>query len=165
MEGSPKVENSQPIKFVADAMLGGLTRWLRILGYDTLYDDRFTETELVQKAKEEGRIILTRRKRLAQEMASPGCVYIEHDHPRDQLRQVVKLYDLDPHKYLFSLCTLCNQKVVAVEKSEIEDKVPPQVFEIQENFFQCPQCGKIYWEGSHLQGVKKRLSQVFKEEE
>jgi uncharacterized protein len=132
-------------KFDVAGMLGGLVKWLRILGFDA----RFPVSEPTT-----GRIFVTAREipgRLAD-------IVIRNQDVMRQLRQVFAETGrrVDP-KLLFSRCLECNVLVVPVEKAEIEGAVPPAVFQTAREFRKCPGCGKIFWEGSHVKRVLRRL--------
>ncbi|MBI5167328.1 MAG: Mut7-C RNAse domain-containing protein [candidate division NC10 bacterium] len=147
-------------KFIADTMLGRLAKWLRILGYDTIYFSGTDDGLLLQMAREGGRILLTRDTRLLQHKGLGRYLFIQSDHLKEQLRQVVAELKLDPEEGLGSRCPRCNAELGEIEKGEVEGRVPEFVFKQQEDFFHCHGCGRIYWPGSHLQKMMERVREI-----
>jgi uncharacterized protein len=154
------VEAEQP-RFITDAMLGRLARWLRTLGYDTAYDDAIPDGELVRRAFKDGRHILTRDRRLFDEWRIEGGRVIEAERPLEQLSEVVAAFDLPRPTRLFTRCRVCNALVQRVERSAVAGRVPPRVWERESEFAECPSCGRVYWEGSHAQRMRSVLQSVF----
>lgn len=145
------------MRFLCDAMLGRLARWLRLLGYDTAYSEA-GDHELARQARAEDRILLTRDTRLVKRRGIRALL-IKSQAPDDQLRQVVKEFGLTPSR-VFSRCTACNTPLRPIPKSAVRDLVPPYVFQHHTSFQECPGCGKIYWRGSHWQRVRDRLGKL-----
>lgn len=144
--------------FAVDAMLGGLARWLRILGYDALYDPGMEDGALVRRAAEEGRWLLTRDARLPREWTVEGCVLVDADEPLDQLREVVERLGLRPsEERAFTRCTRCNAVLEAVAPEKVRGDVPERVHARHEAFRRCPECGRVYWEGSHVRRMRNRI--------
>ncbi len=145
------------MKFVADCMLGRLAKWLRLLGYDTVYL-RSAADNVVLTVAGEGRILLTRDTTLVGKIDSDHFVFVENDDPTIQLQQVIHVLSLklDPGGF-FSRCALCNGNVEPVEKMSIYGKVPDYVWGTHDRFSQCSQCDKIYWSGSHLERFRLQL--------
>jgi len=141
------------MKFVVDAMLGRLAKWLRILGYDTSYLRAADSRPLLRVAREEGRVILTRNHHLPKETQALRILLIESDHWREQLAEVLKAFRLRPGRNRFRRCLLCNQRLIPLKKGLVEGKVPDFVFVHGESFFRCPCCGRIFWPGSHLSSM------------
>jgi uncharacterized protein len=148
------------MKFVADAMLGRLAKWLRILGYDTTNLPASDAGSLLKVAREEKRVILTRNHRLPPESRNFRILLIESDHWREQLAQVLKAFRLRPGQGRFRRCILCNQRLAPLEKEKAEGKVPDFVFVQNASFFRCPRCGRIFWQGSHPSSMTKILSEL-----
>lgn len=146
------------MKFIADSMLGRLARWLRIMGYDTSYSSFISDRELIKKGREEKRIILTRDTNLIKCKLVKDYLFIKSDNLEEQIRQVVGAQYTVPLP--FSRCLLCNQEIREIKKEKIKKKVPPYVYKTQDGFAWCPQCGKIYWEGTHVEKAKKRLAKI-----
>lgn len=145
-------------RFFADVMLGSLARWLRILGYDTAYNNRIDDEELIHACLAEDRIALTRDRRLAQRRVLKDCVLIESDSLRKQLRQVMIQYHLSVNPGLvFTRCLDCNRTLGEVSRSAVSRKVPPFVHATQKKFSSCPHCGKIFWGGTHKTRMLERL--------
>jgi uncharacterized protein len=157
----PGVTSGRP-RFIADAMLGRLARWLRTLGYDTAYDDAITDEELVRRALDEGRHILTRDRRLFVEWHVSGLL-IRADEPLDQLREVASALALTPPARLFTRCGVCNAVLKAVAREEVADRVPARVLARERSFVECPGCGRVYWEGSHTERMRRLLESAFSE--
>lgn len=148
------------MKFIADVMLGRLARWLRILGYDTLYDSSYSDDDLFFKAHQEKRILLTRDSDLAGRMNPQYCCFITEPVVSEQIKQVVTQYRLNTTDYIFSRCTVCNELVQPIDKSSVEGRVPDFVYNSIDQFYHCESCDKIYWAGSHIKLVKEVLSKL-----
>ena len=149
-------------RLIADDQLGKLARWLRILGVDTLYFREIDDEELIRKAAEEKRILLTRDTRIAADPGDAHCIFIESDNWIEQLRQLVAQLKLKlSPENLFSRCLLCNSPLCSIPKAEVKERVPPFVFKTQEEFVHCRSCDKIYWQGTHVSHVLDVLAPVF----
>lgn len=149
-------------RFFADAMLGGLARWLRILGYDTRYEERVDDERLVRTALEEGRRILTRDRRLPEEWRVEGVTLVEAEEPTAQLREVVARLDLRPRRSAaFRRCPVCNAELEPAEPDEVSERVPDRVLQERDRFRRCPGCGKVYWRGGHVRRILARLADLF----
>ncbi|MFQ5610608.1 MAG: Mut7-C RNAse domain-containing protein [Anaerolineae bacterium] len=146
------------LTFIADAMLGSLARWLRLLGYDTLYNPQASDAELVRQARAEGRILLTRDRPLAARRGVKTLL-IESQVLDEQLRQVIAACRLrpDPDR---RRCAVCNGSLIQAAPSEVEGRVPPYVLKTQTHFRECAACGRIYWPGTHWAGMQARLAQL-----
>ena len=147
------------MKFICDDNLGKLARWLRILGYDTLFSLDIEDTELVSTALKENRLIISRDNELRRfKSAQKKLLLLSSTQPLEQLKQVLKKVNLTPEeKNLFTRCLLCNQPLVPIPKSEVEKKVPTFVFKTQENFVYCSSCSKLYWAGTHVKNLKWKM--------
>lgn len=143
-------------RFAADIMLGRLATWLRLLGLDTAYGSHLSGTALVRLARREQRIILTRDRRLARQRGLP-LLFIDSDHFRDQVRQVVFAFGIDPLDGVFTLCVRCNARLQAIPHAEAAPRVPPYVAGTTQDFRQCPRCHRIYWPGTHHDKVRAEL--------
>jgi hypothetical protein len=148
------------MRFVADVMLGRLAKWLRILGYDVSDLRTPNPDSLIKQAREEGRVILTRNRRLTQEGQPVKVLLIESDHWRAQIAQVLKAFSLRPGQGRFRRCLLCNRRLVALGKEQVEGKVPDFVLLNYPSYLRCPGCGRIYWQGSHLSGMAQIVSEL-----
>lgn len=144
------------MKFLADDMLGTLARWLRILGYNTSYP-RAKDDEMIEIAEKEGRVILTRDKKVAKRYKN--SLYIESDKLDEQLEQVMCTFKLGI-KNSMTLCSICNVELEDVEKEEVKEKVPLRIYEFHEQFWHCPECGRYYWQGSHWERIMERVMRL-----
>ena len=137
-------------QFIADAMLGRLARWLRALGYDTLYYPDIPDNDLVRIAREQNRFILTRDTRLVKIKAlKDSCVLISANDSFQQLIELIEKLQLKQF-YLFSRCVACNGELSEIsDKSAVKDAVPEFVLLNNTMFAKCRSCGRIFWEGSH----------------
>ena len=151
-----KRRKSKELKFVCDRMLGTLARYLRILGYDTLYPEEARDAELLFLAYTQERILLTRDTRMGTRI-SPNIFVLKSVIPEEQLKKVVKKFKLKTEDTLFTRCLECNTPLVEVEKKEVKGKIPPYVFKHHNKFAKCPECKKYYWTGTHMKKMKKRV--------
>jgi hypothetical protein len=141
-------------RFIADCMLGKLARWLRTLGYDAAYDSRITDESLIERARGEGRVLLTRDTRLLKRRALPPHLRIESEEPAAQLRQVMEAFalEIDPAS-LLSRCLPCNAVTEEIDRETARGAVPAYVFETQVRFKRCPSCGRVFWRATHVAGI------------
>ncbi len=146
------------MKFLADHMLGSLAKWLRFFGFDTLYPKVLPDKELIALTKKEERILLTRDKDLAN-VKGIEALYIKSTDLEEQLIEVIARYNLKITNE-FSRCSLCNSILIKVEKDQVKGKVPEKVFNWQDEYWECPECKKYYWQGTHFKGIKEKLEKL-----
>ncbi len=151
------------MKFLSDSMLGRLTRWLRLSGYDVFYASELDDKEILAKAKAEGRIICTRDKRLAEkaEQSEVPVVYLESNELLAQLRQLRRELDIVVRdEPVEARCPMCNSEVTRVARDEVADKVPSNVLSEVNDFWACGGCGKVYWRGGHWKRIKDMVERL-----
>jgi uncharacterized protein with PIN domain len=147
------------LKFICDDNLGKLAKWLRALGYDTLFKLTIEDGELVSLALKENRIILSRDTKLSRFKIKDRYLLIQSENPWEQLKQVMDHFKLKIEEdLLFTRCLVCNQSLQKVEKEKIKQRLYPYIYQTQENFVYCSVCDKIYWAGTHVERMTKRLS-------
>jgi uncharacterized protein with PIN domain len=151
---------SEPPRFAADAMLGRLARWLRVLGYDTSYDMTLADPVLVEQANAQQRVLLTRDRLLLRELRPDRALEIRHDEPLQQLHATVTALGLAPPGALFTRCLLCNTPLRVLAPQEALPLLPAGVRELPGPVRQCPSCQRLYWEGSHVRRMRAALERV-----
>ena len=144
------------MQFVADKMVGRLARWLRIIGQDVTYGPDLCGAGLIRAARRDDRLILTRDRRIGRKNP-PAYLLIRSDHFREQLRQVIEEFSLDPLKEAFTRCVECNTLLEDVDKETVFEKVPPFVYLTQDRFAACPSCNRVYWHGTHADKMLERI--------
>lgn len=142
-------------RFVLDVHLGKLARLLRMLGIDTLYRNDIQDHEMVEQARSEKRIILTRDRGLLKMKAVTHGYWIRSTQPDEQVREVLRWFDLWGQLEPFSRCVVCNGLVNSISKEQIADQLEPKTRQYHHEFHMCMDCGKIYWKGSHYQSMKE----------
>jgi uncharacterized protein with PIN domain len=147
-------------RFVADKTLGRLARWLRILGCDVLYGTNFSGAGLLSAARQEGRIVLTRDRRMTRRHDMPPFLVIHDDRFREQLRQVIETYAIDPSASLFRRCVECNAELEETPRDAVKDEVPEYVYATQEVFRRCPRCRHVFWDATHVERVRHELERM-----
>jgi len=151
------------VKFLADGMLGKLTRWLRMIGHDVAYSVQFSDNELLDLAKKEERTLLTKDFELYKRAIGRGldAFYVEGKSEPDQLAEVAKRYGLqltiDMNK---SHCPLCNSPLKTASKDELRNKIEKNTYKFYDKFWKCSNCAQIYWQGAHWKQITKTLTQA-----
>jgi uncharacterized protein with PIN domain len=151
------------VKFFADGMLGKLTRWLRMLGQDVIYSVEFNDSELLELAKKEERILLTKDFELYKRAVTKGleAYYVEGNTEWERLAEVAKRYTLqltiDMDK---SHCPVCNTKLHPTQKEQLKEDLEKNTFTYYDKFWKCPNCGQIYWQGAHWKQINNTLNQA-----
>jgi uncharacterized protein with PIN domain len=148
------------VRFVLDNHLGRLAVYLRLFGFDTLYNNDYQDEELAQVASEQQRILLTRDRRLLMRNSIPyGCL-VRSKTPRQQLLQVVRRYHLGGQIQPFKRCLRCNGLLQPVDKAEVLQRLKPLTRLYYDDFRMCQDCQQVYWPGSHYQRMQKLVEQV-----
>ncbi len=144
--------------------MGKLAKLLRLLGFDTTFFTGEDDSQMVNIAFREKRIVLTRDTHiLERRIVTSGRVkalLIKTDNAEEQLKQVVRELNLQNELKPFTLCLECNCPLVVREKEEVRDRVPPYVFQTQKEYMECPQCHSIYWKGTHWSAMTERLERL-----
>lgn len=155
--GAYRYDGSRPLIFLADAHLGGLARFLRMLGFDTLHNQTWPDAEIRRIAHDESRIVLTRDRGLlmCREIAR-GC-YVRAIRVEAQLAEVVSRYRLSHEARPFTLCLRCNVPLEDLPKEKATGRVPERVLQLHEHFTHCSACGRIYWPGTHYERMKNSV--------
>ncbi len=153
-------EGSSELRFIADEMLGKLAKWLRTIGYDTVYYTGGGDSALVQRALAEDRVILTKDSHLVRRKLARKALFIMSDDPREQFKQVVEDLGLDVQNKLFTRCLICNQELISVDKEEVQNRVPRYTYQTQEKFYECPGCEKVYWSGTHKDNMLQVIGDI-----
>lgn len=149
------------MRFLLDGMLGKLVRWLRMLGQDVTYPVEFDDAELLELAKKENRVLLTKDFELYKRAIGRGldAYYIEGKTESDRLAEVAKRYSLqltiDMGK---SHCPACNTKLKPTLKEQVQGELEKNTFLYYDKFWKCPNCGQIYWQGAHWAQINKTLN-------
>jgi len=144
-------------------MLGRLTRWLRLSGYDVFYSKELGDRHILELALMEGRILLTRDKNLREGAEAQGIdsVLVISNDLVSQLRQLTEGKGVDVKTTPdIARCPLCNSALKAAKKTEVEGKVPESVLRDVEDFWTCSSCGKIYWHGGHWDKIKEIAEKI-----
>lgn len=147
-----------PPRFVLDTHLGTLARYLRLLGFDTLYRNDYDDARLAAISAQENRILLTRDRGLLKRRIIARAYFVRSDSPRRQLKEVAHRFALAGSARPFRRCSRCNGLLHEVDKAAIAEQLAPKTRRYYERFLQCQRCGQIYWAGSHFKQLCHLLS-------
>ena len=142
------------MKFIADVMLGRLAKWMRLLGFDVLYDRAISDNEIIRISLEQARVILTRDTGLVARPLASNHVFINNDNVRQQLQQVLTTFHITSMPGPLTRCSVCNTLLLPVAKQDVRDLVPLYVYEKNNTFLRCESCRKIYWQGTHVKKME-----------
>jgi len=149
------------MKFIADNMLGKLAKYLRMMGYDTVFPPPVSERDLINLSEDENRVILTRNSMFIRDFKPENYLFIKSQHFSEQLIQVIKKFSLEINTdKFFTLCLICNEHLFRLSKEEVKEKVPENVYLNFKEFRQCPSCSRIYWHGGHTRRMEKKLREI-----
>jgi uncharacterized protein with PIN domain len=150
----------EPPRFLLDCHLGRLTSRLRMLGFDCLYRNDYTDAEIAASLESDERILLTRDRRLLMRKSVVYGYCLRSLNSRVQLFEVVRRFDLAGRVTPFRRCLRCNHPLESVEKSVILGRLEPLTRKYFDEFHACPVCGQIYWKGSHYEQMTKLLEEI-----
>ena len=146
-----------PPAFAADRMVARLARWLRLLGADVICDPALGGAALLRVAREQGRIMLTRDKRLK---TAPQVLLVESNYLGEQLRQVLARFPFDTRRYAFTRCSRCNQPLRLIPRELVSRRVPPFVYASADRFAECDGCGRLYWDATHTERARRAIESL-----
>lgn len=154
-------QKPMPPRFIVDLNVGRLAKRLRMMGYDAVFINGLDDDELVRIALREGRILLTKdqgitRRRIVSSGKVRALLITDGDVHR-QLRQVIRAFDLESGSRPFTRCMECNESLLSRTKPEVRDLVPPYVYATQDQYMQCPRCGRVYWRGTHWERMNHEI--------
>ncbi|MCX8204340.1 MAG: DUF5615 family PIN-like protein [Candidatus Nezhaarchaeota archaeon] len=150
-------------RLLVDSMCGRLTRWLRMLGIDTAYLREGGDEELLSRAKDEGRVLVTRDEELYERAVREGVstILIKSHYLVEQLAYVVSRLGYEPRVVPdYSRCPSCNSPLRRALGEEVSGLVPEGSLKAHREFWRCTGCAKVYWKGRHFTNIEKVLSQV-----
>jgi hypothetical protein len=147
-------------KFVLDVHLGKLTRYLRMMGFDSIYKNNYEDEEIIKISLDEIRTILTRDREILKRNDVTHGYWVRNDEPEEQLKEIIVRFNLRNQISEFTRCLECNTLLNKVEKEKILDRLPPKVREWQNEFFMCPHCSRIYWKGSHYEKMNELITKL-----
>ncbi len=153
------------MKFITDGMLGKLTRWLRMLGQDVKYSRSLNDEQLIKAAKTENRILLTRDLKLYLQARKRGlnATLVKGATEAEKLASLAKVFDIKLEiDVRVSRCPKCNTTIKPISKDEIIDRIPEATSTHYDEFWECPGCGQIYWQGSHWRRIETTLDKARK---
>lgn len=150
------------MKFVVDCMLGKLAKWLRVLGFDSVYLNKAEDGYLLLLARREKRILLTKDHELLRGARNLPCLFIESDNWQEQVVQVLEAFRLRERAKPHSRCLACNIELKRIPKRLARNLVTPFVFERASAFSVCPSCGRVFWPGTHFEDMDLKIGRIFR---
>ncbi|MCL4341503.1 MAG: Mut7-C RNAse domain-containing protein [Candidatus Thermoplasmatota archaeon] len=152
-EGSPV--------FCADGMLGKLARWLRFMGFDTVYaGSESTDKQIISYVRDRGMILLTSDRLMASMYRD--SVLIRSNVLSEQIREVISRFMPDPGKFM-SRCSVCNSLLHEIKQEKVDLRVPDSVKENHLAVMECPGCGRLYWHGTHYPSILMKLNSILRD--
>jgi hypothetical protein len=148
------------LKFVVDGMLGKLARWLKMMGHDVEYSNSMDDSQLLAIAKKEHRILLTRDFQLYQHAVAQEAeaFYVQGQTEEERLAELATRFGISLEiDMATSRCPKCNTAVKHIPKEKVASRVEKNTFEHYTEFWQCPNCGQVYWQGAHWTKIRETL--------
>jgi len=147
-------------EFILDVHLGKLTGYLRMLGFDCLYRNNLEDNEIIRLASEQQRIILTRDKGILRNKKVTHGYYLRSDDPREQVKEIIRRFDLKYQIKPFSRCMNCNGLQERVSKEEVSSMLQENTRKYYHEFYRCISCGNVYWKGGHYQKMTRWVQEL-----
>jgi uncharacterized protein len=147
-------------KFILDVHLGTLAKYMRMLGFDTLYRNNYEDEEVVKISLKEKRAILTRDSGILKRSGVTHGYWIRSSQTSEQIIEVIKRFDLKEQIKELSRCLLCNSLLKKIPKEKVIDRLPRKVKEFQNEFYYCKACEKIFWKGSHYNRMRGIIEEL-----
>ena len=150
--------------FLVDSMLGNVARKLQLLGYDTEYYSDIKDLKLLEQAKNQQRIIISKDHDLIARAKKQNTqsIYVTKEDEIEQFLEILEHVSLELNEITgdTARCTKCNSTTTQIDKSKVADKIPEKVLEFNEKFWKCDNCNQIYWEGTHIKKLQEFLQKI-----
>lgn len=146
------------IRFILDVHLGKLAHYLRMLGYDSAYQNDLEDERLAELSEKENRVLLTRDRQLLMRKQVEAGYWVRSLDPKEQLSEIRQVFGLGATSDQFKRCMECNGRLVPVEKEAILDRLEPLTRKFYHEFWVCPDCERVYWAGSHLERMSRLVN-------
>jgi uncharacterized protein with PIN domain len=153
-------EPLRDLKFIVDVHLGKLAKYLRLCNFDTYYREDCNDQEIITLAVSDKRIILTRNKDLLKNKMVTHGYWIRSQHIDEQLKEVFLRFDLKSQIRLFTRCMECNGMLTDIPKEVVFSRLLPKTRKYYQKFKKCPDCNRIYWDGSHCERMKELIDEI-----
>lgn len=147
-------------KFVLDVHLGKLARYMRMLGFDSIYKNNYEDDELVSVSLNDNRTILTRDREILKRNEVDHGYWVRNENAERQLKEIVERFQLRNQIKEFTRCIECNSILEETDKQKVIDRIPQKVNEWYNRFFICQGCKRIYWEGSHYEKMTALIKKL-----
>jgi uncharacterized protein with PIN domain len=141
-------------------MLGKLAKWLKILGFDALFFSKIEDDDLLALARKEGRILLTRDTGLIEKAKDVEALFLESEEWQEQVQQVMEDFNLREKVTPHTRCIDCNVPLKNLPKKNAKNLVSAFVFEKADSFALCPNCGRIFWRGTHFEDMETKIREI-----
>ena len=149
--------------FVADCMLGRLAKWLRILGFDVLYSPKAEDRDLLEISRREGRVLLTRDTGLIEKTKKlKNRFFVASDDWQEQIVSVLDAFALWDLVRPNSRCIECNRELKPLPRERARNLVTPYVLEHAASFALCPECGRVFWQGTHYGDMERKIEMILR---
>jgi len=155
-----RIENVA-LKFILDVHLGKLARWLRLLGFDVFYENHYSDKDIIKIIQKEQRIVLTRDIGLLKIKTVVTGYWLRSQDPKKQLAEIMERFQLKSHVKPFTRCPLCNGLLQRVKKKQVAYLLPPISGLFFDEIYQCEDCQKLYWKGSHYERMLQQWQGIF----
>ncbi|MDH3855784.1 MAG: Mut7-C RNAse domain-containing protein [Nitrosopumilus sp.] len=150
--------------FLVDGMLGNIVKKLRLFGLDSEYFSDIDDSKLIEKAKNENRIIISRDRHLIDRAKKNEVlsIYVEKENEIEQFLEILETthLQLDVISGDAARCTKCNSTTSQISKLKIGNKIPQRVLEFNDKFWKCDKCEQIYWEGTHIKNLQEFVHKI-----
>lgn len=150
------------MNFIVDCMLGKLAKWLKILGFDSLYFSKIEDSDLLTLARKEGRVLLSRDNELIAKSRDIQTLFIKSENWNIQVEQVLDDFNLWKDINPYSRCIECNVRLKDLPKSRARNLVTPFVLEQTDSFSICSGCGRVFWKGTHQQDMEFKIEEILR---
>ena len=147
-------------RFLCDGHLGKLARLLRVMGFDTAWDDAWSEPGMARRGLNEDRTILTRSRSLLKRAELDNAMLLRSDAPDAQAVEVVRRFVLADRVRLFGRCSRCNGSLREVAKAQVAGRIPPRTAKWLDTYYLCRDCDQLFWEGTHVFALRDRVARI-----
>ena len=146
--------------FLCDGHLGKLALLLRVMGFDTAWDNSWSEPGMARRGINENRTVLTRSRSLLKRASMDNAMLIRSDVPDEQACEVVRRFLLADQVRMFGRCSKCNGLLREAAKADVAARIPPKTAKWLDTYYLCRDCDQLFWEGTHVTVLRRRVEKI-----